>query len=315
MTEEEAETPTRRTEKEKRSYSIFMKALRTAHSIASQEVRRKWKNLITMVRMVNGFLWEFTRRSRIKDPILSPFLDFETQESRRRMDIALMKPKAVTEVSPNSNAVLMLCKPHYARTEDEIETVLTNLRYLKGFCSFTEDIQVKLAKYGRHMEVGANRVIVRQGQDPRFWYFVITGQALATEISENNKSISNVISQGDTFVEGDFEKGCPRSCSVMSRRNMQLLVISKKHYWHVFHDTSLQDKYPDHLEFIRHMDFMKFWPCDMLLKYPSQCYQKYFKNDVVLCTDSAKSNHIYIVRTGTCVVYKFVEAVKHHGRT
>ncbi|PVD34352.1 hypothetical protein C0Q70_05623 [Pomacea canaliculata] len=152
MTEEEAETPTRRTEKEKRSYSIFMKALRTAHSIASQEVRRKWKNLITMVRMVNGFLWEFTRRSRIKDPILSPFLDFETQESRRRMDIALMKPKAVTEVSPNSNAVLMLCKPHYARTEDEIETVLTNLRYLKGFCSFTEDIQVKLAKYGRHME-------------------------------------------------------------------------------------------------------------------------------------------------------------------
>lgn len=39
MTEEEAETPTRRTEKEKRSYSIFMRALRTAHSIASQEVR------------------------------------------------------------------------------------------------------------------------------------------------------------------------------------------------------------------------------------------------------------------------------------
>lgn len=51
------------------------------------------------------------------------------------------------------------------------------------------------------------------------------------------------------------------------------------------------------VDIYRHMDFMKFWPCDMLLKYPSQCYQKYFKNDVVLCTDSAKSNHIYIVRT------------------
>lgn len=36
--------------------------------------------------------------------------------------------------------------------EDNVLQVLTNLRYLKGFCSFTEDIQVKLAKYGRHME-------------------------------------------------------------------------------------------------------------------------------------------------------------------
>ncbi|KAK7450662.1 hypothetical protein BaRGS_00039926, partial [Batillaria attramentaria] len=59
---------------------------------------------------------------------------------------------------------------------------------------------------------------------------------------------------------------------------------------------------------------MKHWPWKTLLQHPSQCVLRYFGNKTVLVTDSTDSDNIYIVKSGSCAAYQYIDETKASWR-
>lgn len=52
---------------------------------------------------------------------------------------------------------------------------------------------------------------------------------------------------------------------------------------------------------------MKFWPRKHLVKYPEMCRITYVPSGKVIVKNNASSSWLYIVRSGVCKVYMYME--------
>ncbi|KAK7492851.1 hypothetical protein BaRGS_00015989, partial [Batillaria attramentaria] len=146
--------------------------------------------------------------------------------------------------------------------------------------------------------VERKRVIIRQGHWAENWYFIVTGQALVSELHSSGDTTrvnQNLLTRGMSFG---------------------LLVVRKEDYPKVFETEVWYGNrlIPQHIYFLKDLEFMKFWPWEKLLNYPAQCYQYYSPKDRVLVRDSTKSEWIYIIKSGICIVYMLIDSTRASWR-
>ncbi|KAK7492846.1 hypothetical protein BaRGS_00015984, partial [Batillaria attramentaria] len=269
------------------------------------QYRLKWRWANRMISFIMGFYRVCTRSALAKEAHLKTFADIG-DELLDCSDEALGAKAQVLErelcLSSMAQSILTISRAE--RTKDQIGTVLCELQNVAGFCSYPLNIQKKIAEYSYFLGIGKKRVIVRQGHPAQYWHYVITGQALVTEITtepggKTQRITHSALTRGMSFGELGLRHNQPRKCTVTSRRPMQMLIMGKEKYLDVFEKGIYIDGVliPDHVAFIKDLHFMKYWPWKNILSYPIECKQRYFLKKKVLVADSTKNKYIYVVRS------------------
>ncbi|KAL8594574.1 hypothetical protein ACOMHN_002129 [Nucella lapillus] len=246
-------------------------------------------------------------RSREKESHLKTFADIGDEATKGTSDAEKTQGFTLFDIPFKSK-------------KSETGNILCDLQCFPSFCTYPLAVQNKIARCGMFMPVDKRRIIVRQGHEAQNWYFVLSGQAIETETicNEDGTQTQNTvkfITQGMTFAEDPILQGTPQPYTVTARKNMQLIRMKKKHYIEVCHRISQHaDDIPEHIQYLKRQPFMASFPYEVLLKHPFMCCQYYCRPNTVLVADSASSDWIYLIRSGSCVVQMYVESTKASWR-
>jgi CRP-like cAMP-binding protein len=103
------------------------------------------------------------------------------------------------------------------------------LREIRQFEEYPLDLQKLICRYAVFFKIGPNRTIVRQGQQPEYFYWILSGKAVVTSIDAAGKShTEDFLTVGKTVDESALLMNQPRPHTVMSQVSMQLLAMEKK---------------------------------------------------------------------------------------
>ncbi|KAK7492843.1 hypothetical protein BaRGS_00015981, partial [Batillaria attramentaria] len=289
--------------KETDSRRTTFEAARSERESVGSMIRRRWKTAIRKI-VLSG---------RVRKALSTSSYD----KSAKVLTFAEMGDKYMDETIRAKKFYASIRVGLNKKPETDAVCALQNVA---SFCSFPLHVQFNMVRYGHFIQIEEGRVIIRQGHAAECWYFVITGQAIVTEIDQSGmtKITRTIMKRGMYFGEMGLLNNCPRTCTVTSRRPMQLLALTKDVFLKVFKHQVLYNHQPTgipyHIRFIRGLPFMKCWPWRNLLNRPSQCVEHFYRKNTVLCTDSSKNDWIYIVKSGKCTVYQYVGSTKASWR-
>ncbi|XP_038047769.1 cyclic nucleotide-binding domain-containing protein 2-like [Patiria miniata] len=218
-------------------------------------------------------------------------------------DVTQFKAKKQKLLSQEARRILQT--PPEERTPQDIHYLQIAIRALKAIAAYPVRMQKSLAAVSWCEAYGPTRVIVREGHKPRSFYFIYSGSVVVTVMEPGRLTQRTVaiLKRGDSFGELAILNDGKRTSTVTAREDLQLLVISAQDFMKIFMSGGVKRLTdPDHLAFIRSIDFLKGWPIQMLDLHPKQCVFNFFRRDTVLVRDSKYSDWIYIVKSGSCSV-------------
>ncbi|XP_022101229.1 cyclic nucleotide-binding domain-containing protein 2-like [Acanthaster planci] len=218
-------------------------------------------------------------------------------------DVTQFKAKKQKLLPQEAQKILQA--PPDERSLQEIHYVQIAICGLKAIAAYPVRMQKSLARVGWYEAYGPNRVIIREGHKPQAFYFICSGSVVVTVMEPGRLTQRTVaiLKRGDSFGELAILNDSRRTSTVTSRKNLQLLVISTQDFMRIFMSGGVKRLTdPDHLAFIRSIDFLKGWPIQLLDLQPKQCVFNFFRRGTVLVRDSKYSDWIYIVKSGSCSV-------------
>lgn len=117
------------------------------------------------------------------------------------------------------------------------------------FSEFPINIQKLYAQFAYYQEFEPNRVIVRQGHHPTYYYMIISGLGLVIEASNtSNEDLvytpMNMLKRGDSFGELAIINNTKRTASVRVHGNKPLcmLCVNKDDFYRIQGGKNLIDK-------------------------------------------------------------------------
>ncbi|CAH1776908.1 unnamed protein product [Owenia fusiformis] len=223
--------------------------------------------------------------------------------------------KAKREVNISNEVKYILSLPPFARTQDQLQTALYGLQHLRSFAEYPLHMQEKLCKVAWFSQVPPKRVIIRQGHTAENFYFILSGQAVVSILEVNPKTkepnmrTATVMRKGMSFGELALLHHSKRTATVVSQDFVQLLAVGRDDFFDIFMSGQGPGEIPEHVKFLKGVEFMKGWPIETLEEHPEQCLFHFFKRGVVVVRDSLNSEWIYVVKSGTCQVMKELKQV------
>ncbi|KAK3103217.1 hypothetical protein FSP39_017507 [Pinctada imbricata] len=226
---------------------------------------------------------------------------FETLGTFRRK-IRRRKSTIATE------AKRILQKPPGTRTDEELHYVKIALRNYKSIVEYPVEMQHKIASRGWYESYDTKRVIIREGHIPVCFYFVLTGSAVVSYLDGSTSTQKTVLflHRGDSFGEQAIMTQSLRQTTVISREKIELLVMYDEDFIDIFMSGGLRDLNDP---FILSLSFLKGWPLEKLAENPKKAIFSFFKRNTVLSKDSTKSDWIFVVKSGSCSVFKKLRSV------
>ncbi|KAL5011779.1 hypothetical protein ScPMuIL_010330 [Solemya velum] len=225
--------------------------------------------------------------------------------------------KAKKESQVSNEAKIILSMDPSERTEDQLRVALVALTQAVGaFGEFPIRMQQSLVRVGWYEQFEERRVIIRQGHKADNFYFILSGTAIVT-ILETNKSTGEqygrtvaFLKKGGSFGELALMHGARRSATVTCKEDVELLAVGRDDFIDIFMHVE-KNKEPDHIQFIRTIGILRGWPFEMLPYHnPNICLFTFFRRDSILCRDSNACEWVYIIMTGSCRVFKALDATK-----
>ncbi|XP_025095957.1 uncharacterized protein LOC112564977 isoform X2 [Pomacea canaliculata] len=283
-------------------------------AVLSQKVRKTWERAGRTLRFAFRIAKVMAIRSLEIELNLKTFTDLVYQEDQVYKKVG--KPKKslasnVKEATLTLKAQAIMLLPPSERTQEECSLVLCNLQFFDSFRMYPLDIQKNIVLRGHFIALPPGRVLIREGHVAQKWYLVISGQGLVRKTVQEDgpcKMTVDVLSQGMTFGESELEQETKRSFTVMSRQTLHLISLSKADYLFIFCKRMKTRNHNEHLDFLRNIHFMKYWPIERLRNRSFLCYQAYFKINDIVADNSREANAICIIRSGRCVLTMYVEA-------
>ncbi|XP_070174283.1 uncharacterized protein [Littorina saxatilis] len=198
------------------------------------------------------------------------------------------------------------------RTEHQINTLLYSLQLIQSFCQHPLRIQREIAKHAFFWRVNKKRVIVRQGHEALYYYFVLRGQAIVTEVVHSEKGsyckTCSILTAGDGFGEKAITEHSKRTGTVTSRSDMQLLILTKKDYISIFVPERFTDGIPEYIKYMAECSWMKGFPIEKMLGDPKKCSARYFRYRTLIVADSTDEDYLYVIRNGRCQVLMLIDS-------
>ncbi|KAL8560972.1 hypothetical protein ACOMHN_061186 [Nucella lapillus] len=112
--------------------------------------------------------------------------------------------------------------------------------------------------------------------------------------------------RGDSFGELAIMNATRRQSTVISKDNVQLLVLTDTDFVEVFMSGGLSN--PDD-PFLNSLSYLDGWPKEKLSENPKKANYSYFKRGTVLVADSHNNDWIIIVKSGSVNLLKKLKAV------
>jgi rhodanese-related sulfurtransferase len=95
------------------------------------------------------------------------------------------------------------------------------------------------------LNVSNGDVIIKQGDEGRYFYVIIKGTA--NVVIDDNENPTAILSSGDYFGEGAIVTGTPRSASVIMTSDGQIGRLDHDDFQHLLHDPVVKFITPDEL--------------------------------------------------------------------
>ncbi|XP_061419996.1 uncharacterized protein LOC133350041 isoform X2 [Lethenteron reissneri] len=225
------------------------------------------------------------------------------------------------DVSTETKAVLSL--PPAVRSQDKLRAALTSLRtVVEAFGEFPKTMQKGLVRYGWYESFGPGRIIIRQGQVPQNFYLLLTGTALVTKVRMDQQSgevsVKTVtfLKQGDFFGDLAILMRAKRNATVVCKETVALLTVNRQDFVNIFMQNGVCSGEPEFVSFLRSLEEFHGWPLHVLpLDSTSVCIHSYFRRGAVICKDTATSDMLYVVKSGSVRVLKALAPAKRRCGT
>nr|CAH8851542.1 unnamed protein product [Trichobilharzia regenti] len=239
----------------------------------------------------------------IEDRLSSEQLGFN------KYDFKINREKHLTH-----DAVKILTIPSSYRTESMIHTALVAVTAtVEAFSEFPIAMQNAIIRNAWYEKYEARRMIIRQGQPPLNFYFIVSGTVVVS-VSRKNKQTGepfeetvSILKAGQSFGELALIYRSNRSATIICKTSVELLVMSQDEFNKIFLQNS-HDKEAEHISFLRTISFIPYQVIDQLSSADgSVLLFTYFRRNMTICMDSNQSNWIYIVKTGQCRILKGIE--------
>ncbi|XP_033746536.1 uncharacterized protein LOC117331767 [Pecten maximus] len=216
--------------------------------------------------------------------------------------------KASKQASVSNETRRILEKRPKERTEEEIHYLQTALRNYKSIAEYPVRMQKLIAQRAWLESYSAKRVIVREGHIARGFYFILTGAAVVSMMDTKTKQAKTVLflNRGDSFGEQAIMTQSLRQTTVISREQIELLVMGDTDFVDIFMSGGLRDPNDP---FLRSIPFLEDWPMEKLAEHPKKAILSYFKRGTILVPDSKHSEWLFVVKSGSCSIFKKLEHV------
>ncbi|KAK7114543.1 hypothetical protein V1264_000592 [Littorina saxatilis] len=283
--------------------------------------RLRWLKAIKLVRNLLYIGSTLGQRSYEVSAIYPNFIDIgddalivEQTNERNFIDKTMFKMGSKHGFSMMHDEELTLMMEPEERTEQQIGMLLYSLQVVQAFSQLPMRIQRAIARNAFFSRVKKKRVIVRQGQEALNYYFILCGQAVATEVihTENGSFCQThaMLTAGEGFGEAAIAQKTSRSVTVTSRSDMQLLILTKNDYISIFLPERFNDGIPDYIKYLAECSWMKGFPVEKLLNNPKKCFVRYFRHRHLIVADSTNEDYLYVIRHGRCQVLMLIDSEK-----
>ncbi|CAF0819266.1 unnamed protein product [Rotaria sordida] len=196
---------------------------------------------------------------------------------------------------------------------DEIRRSLSDIKPFSRLPKELQDQLLQLAWYECYPE---QRTIVRQGERPAYFYIILSGSAIPTykRATDGNVETLDVLKRGCTFGEKGLMTDSTQNFTVVSKTNIELLVIWKDDFKSIFMSKDRHCS-KDNLEFLKnHVPFLHGFPIERLIEIPNAIQHCHFRQSEVIAKDSRRMKHLFIVKKGSLDVWKRLDPNDYHRK-
>ncbi|XP_046573505.1 uncharacterized protein LOC124281615 [Haliotis rubra] len=202
------------------------------------------------------------------------------------------------------------------RGQGDIKCLLEVINRLPVFAKYSTDVKEALADRLHYEQVGAGRVVIKQGHDGTNVYFVVSG-SLGCRLSEKDPRTGGElvtylpdIKAGATFGELAFVRKVKRSATVICHTDCELLMLSKSDFNDVVREAWEQQR-RERLDFLHGSKYFQSWTeAELGAVADVSSIMDYKDNDIILGNVKGVSPKIYFLMSGKCRVIKQVPLVR-----
>uniref|UniRef100_A0A8C6MQK4 Cyclic nucleotide-binding domain-containing protein 2 n=1 Tax=Mus spicilegus TaxID=10103 RepID=A0A8C6MQK4_MUSSI len=200
-------------------------------------------------------------------------------------------------------------KPSW-RTHQEIQDLCNILQALDCYRSYTESLQLLLAKVIRFERFGRRRVIVKKGQMGNSFYFIYLGTVAITEDEDGSSAFLDphptLLHRGGSFGEMGLLSTTVRSATVVCMEETEFLVVDREDFVANKLGDEVQKETQYRYNFFRNLDIFQSWSEEKLWKLVALGRIERFSYGQMVSKDFMNSAFITFICQGNCEILRLV---------
>ncbi|XP_052768123.1 uncharacterized protein LOC128208616 [Mya arenaria] len=254
-----------------------------------------------------------------RDSILF-FLDRQTDEhvdgEQPKFDVNAFKSLGQKTKMASVRSCLDIPPPQ--RTDAQINHMVHTMRGFSKFSNYPQAVQTGLCKRGWYAKFESTRVIVKEGCKAEFYYLILSGVAvyrdITTEVDETNtaenKMVASYLKPGDALGEREILTGQERPATVVCKEPVEVLGLDRDSLLEIFNAAGGLGS----IEFLRGIPELSDFPLELLKTYHFSMAVHNYRRGAVVVKNTNDSEWVYIVRSGSCQVYKAIKDARKERR-
>lgn len=301
---------------------IWRKIMTWVKELRSEEIRSRWKKACRLVNACFRLHKVIADMARTTGAVFAEFKDSMQKEKEREQkegglvfETSAFKALAIgKELDERSQYTLR--NVENTRLEEDIKWTCSNLRMLKSFAAFPANIQLIMTRIGWLITVEQDKVVIRQGQEAHYFYFLMSGKAIAVkmvgspvESEDGGFELQEIFERDAMFGHEGVFIGRERDYSVTCVEECTLLSVNIDDYNRMCLTGTSESDNPEHIRIVSQLEFMRFFPMKKLIEDADggNIILFYFPPGQVVARSAVKSQYILIIKTGTCQVLAKVQ--------
>ncbi|KAE9552756.1 hypothetical protein FO519_004018 [Halicephalobus sp. NKZ332] len=142
----------------------------------------------------------------------------------------------LSTIGPDSLFRMILMKPPFERSPEELELVYEELLHVKALSHLSTMVKRELAgviRFEQHQYAG--RVLFHQGEEGKSWYIILKG---SVDVNIIGKGVVCTLHEGDDFGKLALVNDAPRAATIALREdNCQFLRVDKHDFNRILRDV------------------------------------------------------------------------------
>nr|AAI40979.1 4921517L17Rik protein [Mus musculus] len=279
--------------------------------------KRKLYQLVIDIIMMNRVCKMFRqglrgfREYQIIEPVHKKHPDFSFWDKKKQGRISFVTEDfAAQEGHFPPRAISITQKKPSWRTHQEIQDLCNILQALDCYRSYTESLQLLLAKVIRFERFGRRRVIVKKGQMGNSFYFIYLGTVAITEDEDGSSAFLDphptLLHRGGSFGEMGLLSTTVRSATVVCMEETEFLVVDREDFVANKLGDEVQKETQYRYNFFRNLDIFQSWSEEKLWKLVALGRIERFSYGQMVSKDFMNSAFITFICQGNCEILRLV---------